>query len=73
MCQFEACNINTVVPMHAACAVVFVQLLLGPDGADMAVEVLPARLLSRVDAAWAGWCKQHGTHEPLVSDTASVV
>jgi len=75
MCQVEAGNITStrLFLCVLCCAVVFVQLLLGQDGADMAVEVLPAQLLSRVNAAWAAWCKQHGIREPRVSVTAAVL
>lgn len=46
------------------------QVLLGQDGTDMASEVLPAQLLTRVEAAWAKWCQQH-TAPALPSLSAS--
>jgi hypothetical protein len=47
------------------------QVLLGQDGSDMAAEVLPAQLLTRVDAAWAKWCRQHTAAAALPSLNAS--
>lgn len=51
-----------------ACHALFVcvpQVLLGRDGADMASEVLPAQLVTRVRVAWGSYCRQQTAQLPL--------